>query len=137
VTVIALVLVSMAGCGSALSVPPTAERQSIAGTVVDTRADAFIVDDGDGEVEVSTDAWGLYATLRPFLEGDEVVVVGYPVAHRGGRRTFEARSIYVRDLGARFRITDRAGDQLVGRPTETDPSMHEDLTVPVVGLGTR
>lgn len=105
-------------CGSAQTEPleapdvPTDEEEaqlapngswvSLTGTVVETDDDAFTLDYGDGRITVEMDDWDWVPEARHLMIDDHVVVYGFIDDDFLERRTVEASSVYVRDLGTQF-----------------------------------
>ncbi len=75
---------------------------SVSGTVVEARDDEFELDYGSGRITVEMDDYDDYPEGRHLFENDRVVVYGYVDDEFYERRTIEAQSVYVRNLGTQF-----------------------------------
>jgi len=107
-----LLLACVAALGLAFAAP-TAHAQdveeadngtwiSLSGTVTSAGADTFRLDHGSGVITVEMDDFDFYPDARPLLENDQVIVRGRIDDDTLERRTIEASSVYVENLGTHF-----------------------------------
>lgn len=96
------------------------------GRVVDTADDMFSLDYGEGLVTVEVDDWDWYPEGRLLLQDDQVVVYGFVDQDRFERRSIEASSIYVKNLGTQFYVS--------GADEEDTPFLDWTLDSPEVQL---
>ena len=75
---------------------------SISGTAVDTNADSFTLDYGQGVITVEMDDWGWYTDDFQVIEGDKVTVYGKIDDDLYETTTIEASSVYDQNLGTYF-----------------------------------
>jgi uncharacterized protein YdeI (BOF family) len=75
---------------------------SLSGTVVDSDPESFVLDYGDGLMTVEMDDFDAFPDARPLMENDQVVVLGRVDDDLYERRTIEASSVYVEELGTTF-----------------------------------
>jgi uncharacterized protein YdeI (BOF family) len=81
---------------------PDATWVALTGTVVDAQEDRFLLDYGEDVITVEMDDWDAWGDAVGLLPNDEVVVYGRIDDDFFERRTIEAGSVYVRDLGTYF-----------------------------------
>ncbi len=75
---------------------------SISGTAVSPKADAFTLDYGRGTILVEMDDWDFYKEGWKIMDGDQVTVYGEIDDGLYERRSIEAGSVYVGNLGTYF-----------------------------------
>lgn len=75
---------------------------SVSGRVAQARADQFVLDYGDGEMIVEMDDYDFYTEASALLVDDDVIVYGYIDDDFYEKRSLEASSVYVKDLGTQF-----------------------------------
>lgn len=110
---------------------PTGSFISVSGTVSQTGPDQFRLDYGAGEVTVEMAGWSWYPQGHAALLDDEVVVYGYVDDAFYEKRTIEASSVYVSDLGTQFYASHaKEGDfPVVVSPVGTTPQLQLRGTV--------
>lgn len=95
----------LAGAATAENNPyiqPDDSWLSLSGTAVDISAEGFMLDFGDGVVQVEMDDWDWYNESRQVLEGDKVTVYGEVDDDLFETTSIEASSVYVENLGTFF-----------------------------------
>ena len=75
---------------------------SLNGTVVSAKDDSFILDYGKANIMVDLSKWNLQKGDLPLSDGDKVSVSGY--IENVGRRSLQARTVYVRDLNTHYYV---------------------------------
>lgn len=75
---------------------------SISGKAVETKADSFQLDYGEGNITVEMDDWDWYEEMGEVLEGDKVTVYGEIDDDLLEATKIEAESVYVESLGTSF-----------------------------------
>lgn len=75
---------------------------ALTGTVVSTAEDRFELDYGSGTIPVEMDDYDEYPEGKHLFENDRVTVYGYVDDEFYEKRTIEAQSVYVRNLGTQF-----------------------------------
>ncbi len=100
---------------------------SLTGTVVHASPHDFVLDYGDGEITVEMDDWDWFPEGEHLLENDRVVVYGYIDDDFYERRTIEASSVFVRDLGTQF-FASGVDDEEFRAMTYVDASPQIDVS---------
>lgn len=77
-------------------------RISLAGTVVSTKPDSFLLDIGRHNVTVEMDDWDWFKEGKALKRGDRVVVSGRVDDDLWETKKIEASSVYVQNLGVTF-----------------------------------
>ncbi len=75
---------------------------SVSGTVVATSPDSFRLDYAGGVITVEMDDFDFFEEGRLMMENDKVVVHGFIDNDLFEKRTIEASSVFVEDLGTHF-----------------------------------
>lgn len=75
---------------------------SLSGKAIDTSADTFKLDYGDGVITVEMDDWDWYEESREVVENDKVTVYGEIDDTFFDTARIEAASVYVESLGTYF-----------------------------------
>lgn len=75
---------------------------SVSGTVVSAGPDSFRLDHGSGVITVEMDDFDFYPEGRNLIDNDQVVVYGFIDDDLFEKRTIEASSVYVQNLGTHF-----------------------------------
>src|SRR5690606_33781425 len=75
---------------------------SLSGTVTETDPHKFELDYGNGKITVEMDDWDWYPEGHLLLVNDDVIVYGYVDDDFYEKRTIEASSVYVSDVGTQF-----------------------------------
>lgn len=96
------------------------------GTVVESSADGFILDYGEGIVTVEMDDWDWYGDAYPILDGDHVKVNGRVDDDLYETTSIEASSVYVKDLNTYFYAND-ADEETLFSPGMTTVYIDNDL----------
>ncbi|ALS99330.1 hypothetical protein [Lacimicrobium alkaliphilum] len=99
---------------------------SLNGTVVESDADGFILDYGEGIVTVEMDDWDWYGDAYPILGGDQVKVNGRVDDDLYETTSIEANSVYVKDLNTYFYAND-ADEEALLAPDMTTVYIDNDL----------
>jgi hypothetical protein len=105
---------------------PDGSWVSLTGTIVDVSLTQFVLDYGDGEITVEMDDWDFDGDARPLLINDKVAVFGYVDDDLFEKRTIEASSVYVKDLGTYFYAS--------GADEEDFPPVPVTVTTPEIEL---
>ncbi len=104
----ALLPLLLMGCPRSTPVDTAAERApdgsliTLSGTIVSAQADRFRLDYGPGTMIVEMDDWDDTGEAIGLLEDDQVVVYGFVDDDFYERRTIEASTVYVQNLGTYF-----------------------------------
>lgn len=99
---------------------------SLNGTVVESDADGFVLDYGEGIVSVEMDDWDWYGDAYPILGGDKVKVNGRVDDDLYVTTSIEANSVYVKDLNTYFYAND-ADEEALLTPHMTTVYIDNDL----------
>jgi uncharacterized protein YdeI (BOF family) len=75
---------------------------SISGTIVSTSPESFKLDHGEGVIKVEMDDFDFFQEGRSLLVNDQVIVYGVVDDDFYEKRTIEASSVFVEDLGTHF-----------------------------------
>lgn len=75
---------------------------SISGTVVDPRAETFLLEYDDGMITVEMDDWDSFGEASKLIEGDKVTVYGRIDDDLFELSTIEAGAVYVENLNTHF-----------------------------------
>ncbi|WP_088332475.1 hypothetical protein [Lacimicrobium sp. SS2-24] len=107
-------------------VRPDGSWISLNGTVVESDADSFVLDYGEGYVTVEMDDWDWYGDAYPILDGDQVKVNGRVDDDLYETTSIEAGSVYVKDLNTYFYANDADEESLMA-PAVTTVYIDNDL----------
>lgn len=87
---------------------------SLSGKAIETEADTFKLDYGDGVITVEMDDWSWYEDPGEILEGDKVTVYGEVDDAFYDKARIEAASVYVESLGTYFYGPSSTDEEGVG-----------------------